>query len=547
MLSGIKMSKGKKRKAEDSSVDRPAANEKKKYGLQMMGDNTKTETFGKAEIQLDNDWINRSKMLHDNKNTNTNNTSRNTEDNAAAAEEEMRREMMSNISGFSSSPAPLPPPSTTSSTSASKTSSNTSNLDAAEALRRELSGLGQSHVGGEPAAAVAASLSSRPPAQPPAVVLSSLPAHTFEREDMKFGSRRGKKLSSHQSDYKDGFSRGADGAANNGAPTLQELIDEERSSSSKGMDEIYARNIARVGSRYKGNDVGGRGDDTNAGFDEEDQIDMTMYQSQSERLTSKANYDRERSRQISEHLKQTKATDKCSWWLQSSKFRSHLLLALGEHVSLVMIPSHQALCKFHLALVPVQHADAMTACDNEVWDEVARFKTYLRKAFKKMKKRPLYLETVLETKSFHQTRIDVVPVGKHAEQDAHLHFKSALTEQAEEWGTHNKVIDTKSKGGVRYSVPKGFSYFSVDWHDGGYASIIEDNTERQWVNWGLDVCGSMIGADPIKMNKKKFDEGIDRSLVKEFEGVWKDFDWTKTEMETNTNTKTKTKTKERQK
>jgi len=56
-----------------------------------------------------------------------------------------------------------------------------------------------------------------------------------------------------------------------------------------------------------------------------------------------------------------------------------------------MIPNHQSLCKFHLALVPVSHVDAMTACENEVWEEMGKFKSSLRKTFKKMKKRPLYV------------------------------------------------------------------------------------------------------------------------------------------------------------
>ena len=54
----------------------------------------------------------------------------------------------------------------------------------------------------------------------------------------------------------------------------------------------------------------------------------------------------------------------------------------------------------------------------------------------------------------------------------HRYFKSALTSEAEEWGTHNKTLSTKNKG-LRRTVPKGFSYFNVEWDGGGFAQIIE--------------------------------------------------------------------------
>jgi len=84
-----------------------------------------------------------------------------------------------------------------------------------------------------------------------------------------------------------------------------------------------------------------------------------------------------------------------------------MMVALGDHVSLVMIPTHQSLTKFHLALVPIKNADAYTSCEQEVWEEVKRFQTSLRKTFKKMKKGVLFMETVLETKSFNQTKMEV--------------------------------------------------------------------------------------------------------------------------------------------
>ena len=124
----------------------------------------------------------------------------------------------------------------------------------------------------------------------------------------------------------------------------------------------------------------------------------------------------------------------------------------------------------------------------------------------------------------------VVPVPRHAESDAPIFFKSALNERAEEWGTHTKIIDTGKRGGVRFSVPKNFTYFSVDWKDGGMAQIIEGEggagVNKEWRSWGLGVCAGMIGCDIMKFNKKEWDEAKDRKNVLDFLEIFKEFDWT---------------------
>lgn len=63
-------------------------------------------------------------------------------------------------------------------------------------------------------------------------------------------------------------------------------------------------------------------------------------------------------------------------------------------------------------------------------------------------------------------------------------FKSALSEQAEEWGTHTKLLSTKGKG-LRQTIPKGFSYFNVEWDGGGFAQIIETNDFPK--DFGIDT------------------------------------------------------------
>ncbi len=53
--------------------------------------------------------------------------------------------------------------------------------------------------------------------------------------------------------------------------------------------------------------------------------------------------------------------------------------------------------------------------------------------------------------------------------------QKAISESEGEWSQHKKLIDTKARGGLRKSIPKGFPYFSVEFGvSGGYAHVIED-------------------------------------------------------------------------
>jgi hypothetical protein len=301
-----------------------------------------------------------------------------------------------------------------------------------------------------------------------------------QKEDFKHGARKGKLK---QKDYSYLHAQQD--------TSILDMMREE-ASDKRSMDEIAARNIARLGSRYKGAEyktvVG-----SSAGADEVDYagdggIDMKMYTTNDSRLTASAVHSRDISRQIARARKENTMTSKCFWWMESSSFEKHRLIALGNFVSLVMVPSHLALVPDHCWLVPIQHSDSFVECESEVWDEVLRFKASLKNMFEKEGKNVFYLETVLQSKGFWQTRIDVVPIPKDTEQDPEMAFKFAMEEQAEEWGTHTKVLSTREKG-VRYTIPKGFPYFNVEWNGYGYAQIIE--SEKFPKDFGLDIIAGM--------------------------------------------------------
>mmetsp|Transcript_29252 Transcript_29252/g.41149 ORF Transcript_29252/g.41149 Transcript_29252/m.41149 type:complete len:254 (-) Transcript_29252:110-871(-) len=249
-----------------------------------------------------------------------------------------------------------------------------------------------------------------------------------------------------------------------------------------------------------------------------------MYQTQ--RLTTVTQQQKERSRQIAQHDKESSMTSKFWWWMESPSFQKYMLIALGNHVSLVKAPSNLSLNKGHCYLVPVKHADSYVGCEDDVWDEVQRFQTSLRHMFRKEGQVPIFYETVLpSSKGLWQTRMEVIPVQERVADDAPMFFKSELTEQAEEWGTHTKLLRTRDKG-LRRSVPKKFPYFFVEWEqNAGYAQLIE--TPDFPKDFGVDTIAGMMQMDPIRFRRKqKHPPDADRQAVLEFVSKWKEFDWT---------------------
>jgi len=98
-----------------------------------------------------------------------------------------------------------------------------------------------------------------------------------------------------------------------------------------------------------------------------------------------------------------------------------------------------------------------------------------------------------------------------------------MTEQTEEWGTHTKILSTRGKG-LRRTIPKGFSYFNVEWNEGGFAQIIENESFPK--DFAFDTIAGMMELDPLKFNRKKKAADNDRGAVLDFLNRWKEFDWT---------------------
>ena len=326
--------------------------------------------------------------------------------------------------------------------------------------------------------------------------------------------------------------------------TVQELVAQERGEN-QGMswDEQMTRNMVRLGKNKKRKLKASKGEDSD---DEVEQMKQWLPgATNAKEGTRKQERDQEKAQQRDRHrlmhekLHEDKITSKCSWWLESSSFRKHRLLALGNHVSLVMAPPNASLIPGnHFYLVPLKHAPSfvhvMADDDREIWKEVQRFQTSLQNLYARQGKSIIMLETVLEhSKGLWQTKLELIPVPFGTLQDAPMYFQSAMREQTEEWGTHNKLLKVSTQKPLSSVIPKGFPYFFVDWGKiatsptaTGYAQIIESESFRH--DFGLDTVAGMLELDPIRLQRKQnhgYEE--ERQQIADFLKHWEKVDWTK--------------------
>ena len=65
--------------------------------------------------------------------------------------------------------------------------------------------------------------------------------------------------------------------------------------------------------------------------------------------------------------------------MRSEAFRRELMVAMGEHVYLMLVPPQERLCWGHCLIVPVESVNSLTQCDERVWEEVRAFQSALER------------------------------------------------------------------------------------------------------------------------------------------------------------------------
>jgi hypothetical protein len=226
-------------------------------------------------------------------------------------------------------------------------------------------------------------------------------------------------------------------------------------------------------------------------------------------------------------------TQQCWWWIESTRFSEHLLLSASSSVTLSMNRAHASLVPGrHWFLTPIPHTPSLAACDETVWSELRHYQQSLRAmaAAEEKNQAVIFWETVLPNnggRGIWQTRLEAVMVPLSVLQDAPMYFRSALAEQAEEWGTHQKLRTITN--GIRHAVPAHFSYFYVEYApDHGHLQMIENAKFPQ--DFGADTVAGILDLEPMRLRGRQprdaassnDEQGWKDSFLAKFKAV----DWT---------------------
>ncbi|XP_014789355.1 CWF19-like protein 2 [Octopus bimaculoides] len=234
-------------------------------------------------------------------------------------------------------------------------------------------------------------------------------------------------------------------------------------------------------------------------------------------------FDLQKARAISYHNQMSKSMAGCKFCFEN--ISKHLLVAIGQKAYLAL-PDCTSLTEGHCILAPIQHVASSTAMDEDVWDEVQTFKKLLVRMFQGLNKDPIFLETSMHLNRFPHAHIECVPVDNEEGAMAPMYFKKAILECETEWNMNKKLVDLTKKD-IRRSIPKGFPFFSVNFGiQSGFAHAIEDE-KRFSVNFGKEIIGGMIDADPYLFRKGRYEKfEVQRQKVLKFSSWWKPYDFT---------------------
>jgi Protein similar to CwfJ C-terminus 1/Protein similar to CwfJ C-terminus 2 len=344
--------------------------------------------------------------------------------------------------------------------------------------------------------------------------------------------------------------------------TIQDMVVEERQSRYVSQSDVESQNVMRLGKKRR------LKSSQQIDSDEEMERQIKMIPTLQKKQNVKdfeQSQNRDRSRQLARYDRQGQITSKCWWWIEAgtNSFQQHRLISLGNYVTLVMAPNKLSLIGGeHFYLVPIPHVESFTSCDDDVWNEIILFQRSLQTLYQKENKTVLFWETVLPNHNFWQTKMECIVVPLSIASDAQLHFRSALCDIAEEWGTHQKLIPT---GGVhkelRRSIPSNFPYVYLEYGNycnvdsssnnnnrstggEGYVQMIESNDFPK--DFVIDIIAGMMKMDPIRFrsnpnynNEKKHtseksNTDEEKRYVSLFLSRWKSVDWT---LQLDTNTK----------
>ncbi|XP_037934429.1 CWF19-like protein 2 homolog isoform X2 [Teleopsis dalmanni] len=213
----------------------------------------------------------------------------------------------------------------------------------------------------------------------------------------------------------------------------------------------------------------------------------------------------------------------CRRCLDSKQNDKNLIISIGEKVYLAL-PWYIGLQNGHCIIIPYQHVSYSTQLDEEVWEEINCFRKSLSEMFATQNKDVIFFEIANKLHRGSHLGIHCIPIDKKKSEIAPFYFKKAIEESEDTWCVNKQLIYLRKKG-LQRSIPKGLSYFWVNFGmDFGFAHVIEDE-KRFPSNFAQEILGGILELDPSKWRKLERERNIILK-VKRFVDCWKKFDFT---------------------
>ncbi|KHN75057.1 CWF19-like protein 2 -like protein [Toxocara canis] len=178
---------------------------------------------------------------------------------------------------------------------------------------------------------------------------------------------------------------------------------------------------------------------------------------------------------ILEHKSHERTLEACSLCIDSRRLAKHCVIAVGIKTYLSSAPWHP-LVEGHTIIVPSGHYASTVSLDEDVYDEMRIWRKGLVAMWKSEDMDCLFIETAKNVKYGGHMYVECIPLPLEVGETAPIYFKKAINDSEGEWCDNKKLLELSASGGdIRRAIPKGFSYFAVDFGlQPGYAHIIED-------------------------------------------------------------------------
>eukprot|EP00658_Telonema_sp_P-2_P019362 TRINITY_DN17640_c0_g1_i5.p1 TRINITY_DN17640_c0_g1~~TRINITY_DN17640_c0_g1_i5.p1 ORF type:complete len:666 (-),score=201.34 TRINITY_DN17640_c0_g1_i5:303-2300(-) len=302
--------------------------------------------------------------------------------------------------------------------------------------------------------------------------------------------------------------------------SLTDLVKESKTNRhTSGIDDNFADNVIRAGTKYKGQDV-----------DDEYEHDgaLAAYESRKSRMSEQKREQRQRESAIRQTQKIQTIQDRCRMcWANASRDG---VIAAGTKCYLAL-PNTGSLVAGHCWILPREHEVCSRLFDDDTFQEMRNFKKCLLRAFAAQQQDCLFVETVPNIAGMKHGYVECIPLPWGKAKQAPAYFKQALelTDAVSEFETtHKRIIDTRAKG-LNASIPKQFPYFHVEFGiGGGYAHIIEDASEWQNEKAGFayEIAATMMKLPKEALNLRRSSAEEMRMRVEEFNKMYLKYDWT---------------------